>query len=55
METAKDRLDRLLLEYADDKDAVEPVKDAYDDALSYPPEDALKQAKEAEWTLSLYY
>ena len=55
MEEAKKILDRLLEEYGDDHDAVELIKNAYDDVLSYPPEKALSQAKMAEWTLSLYY
>lgn len=52
---AKDILDRLLSEYADDREAVELIRDSYDEILSYEPDRALLLARQAEHTLSVYY
>lgn len=54
-ETAREILDRLLLEYADDAEAVRLLTQSYDEILSYPEERAVLLAKDAERTLSLYF
>lgn len=54
-ETARDIMNRLKAEYADYDEALELIENSYDDILSYPPDRALRLAKDAERTLSLYY
>lgn len=55
MESAKDILDRLKSEYANNAEALELIDNSYDDVLAQPSEVAVRQAKDCERVLSLYY
>lgn len=55
MDEAKKILERLKAQYADNDEATRLISQSYEEILTFPPERALKLAKQAECTLSLYF